>query len=99
MMTHTMVHCGLATAVRENRQTALEVACCSSRTLRAAPANPPKEVSINKPKHSADDTHKIPCQSVSLKVVITLIRRISIVEMWAKGPVYADEHLVLIGCP
>src|SRR5437870_9505407 len=56
MMTPAMVHYGLAAAVRENRQKALDVAYAThpERFVRRPPTPPnlPKEVWINKPKNS-----------------------------------------------
>lgn len=61
MMTPAMVHYGLATAVRENRQLALDAAYAAhpERFVRGAPAPPtlPKEVWINKPLSSDENTH------------------------------------------
>jgi putative transposase len=61
MMTPAMVHYGLATAVRENRQRALDVAYAAhpERFVRRAPTPPPlpKEVWINKPLSSDENTH------------------------------------------
>ena len=61
MMTPAMVHYGLATAVRENRQQALDVAYAAhpERFVQRPPTPPnlPKEVWINKPKNSDADTH------------------------------------------
>ena len=61
MMTPTMVHYGLATAVRENRQKALDLAYAAhpERFVRRAPTPPvlPKEVWINKPINSDAETH------------------------------------------
>src|SRR2546426_11765927 len=61
MMTPAMVHYGLAAAVRENRQKALDVAYAThpERFVRRPPTPPnlPKEVWINKPKNSDADTH------------------------------------------
>ena len=61
MMTPATVHYGLASAVRENRQVALNAAYAAhpERFVRRPPTPPqiPKEVWINKPKHSDDDTH------------------------------------------
>ena len=61
MMTPAMVHYGLAAAVRQNRQRALDVAYAAhpERFVRQKPAPPqlPKEVWINKPQNSDDDTH------------------------------------------
>jgi putative transposase len=60
MMTPAMVHYGLAAAVRENRQLALDAAFAAhpERFVRRAPTPPalPKEVWINKPKHSDENT-------------------------------------------
>jgi len=60
MMTPAMVHYGLAVAVRENRQLALDAAYSAhpERFVRRAPTPPllPKEVWINKPKHSDENT-------------------------------------------
>jgi putative transposase len=61
MMTPAMVHYGLAVAVRENRQLALDVAYAAhpERFVRKAPTPPPlpKEVWINKPLSSDENTH------------------------------------------
>ena len=61
MMTPAMVHHGLAVAVRENRQLALDAAYAAhpERFVRKAPsaAPLPKEVWINKPLSSDDNTH------------------------------------------
>jgi putative transposase len=61
MMSPAMVHYGLADAVRENRQAALDVAYAAhpERFVRRRPAPPrlPKEVWINKPLNSDEDTH------------------------------------------
>jgi putative transposase len=61
MMTPAMVHYGLAPAVRENRQRALDVAYAAhpERFVRRAPTSPPlpKEVWINKPISSDENTH------------------------------------------
>ena len=61
MMTPAMVHYGLAPAVRENRQRALDVAYAAhtERFVRRAPTPPPlpKEVWINKPISSDENTH------------------------------------------
>ena len=61
MMTPAMVHYGLATAVRENRQKTLDVAYAAhpERFVRRSPTPPnlPKEVWINKPQNSDADTH------------------------------------------
>jgi putative transposase len=61
MMTPASVHYGLATAVRENRQKALDVAYAThpERFVRRPPTPPhlPKEVWINKPQNSHSDTH------------------------------------------
>ena len=61
MMTPAMVHYGMAAAVRENRQKALDVAYAThpERFVRRPPTPPnlPKEVWINKPKNSDADTH------------------------------------------
>lgn len=61
MMTPAMVHYGLAAAVRENRQRALNVAYSAhpDRFVRQPPTplNHPKEVWINKPKQPDGDTH------------------------------------------
>jgi len=61
MMTPAMVHYGMAAAVRENRQKALDVAYAThpERFVRRPPTPPnlPKEVWINKPKTSDADTH------------------------------------------
>jgi putative transposase len=60
MMTPAMVHYGLAAAVRENRQLALDAAFAAhpERFVRRAPTPPllPKEVWINKPKQSDEST-------------------------------------------
>jgi putative transposase len=61
MMTPAMVHYGLATAIRENRQRALDIAYSAhpDRFVRRPPTPPnlPKEVWINKPKQPDDNTH------------------------------------------
>jgi putative transposase len=61
MMTPTMVHYGMAAAVRENRQVTLDVAYAAhpERFVRRPPTAPnlPKEVWINKPQNSDADTH------------------------------------------
>jgi putative transposase len=61
MMTPAMVHYGLAAAVRENRQTALDRAYAEhpERFVKRPPTPPhlPKEVWINKPLNSEEDTH------------------------------------------
>jgi putative transposase len=61
MMTPAMVHYGLAAAVRENRQIALDAAYAAhpERFVRRPPTPPhlPKEVWINKPQNSDKDTH------------------------------------------
>ncbi len=61
MMTPATVHYGLASAVHENRQVALNAAYAAhpERFVRRPPTPPqiPKQVWINKPKHSDDDTH------------------------------------------
>ena len=61
MMTPATVHYGLASAVRENRQVALNAAYAAhpERFVRRPPTPPqiPKEVWINKPKYSDDDTY------------------------------------------
>jgi putative transposase len=61
MMSPAMVHYGLAAAVRENRQATLDVAYAAhpERFVRRRPAPPPlpKEVWINKPLNSDQDTH------------------------------------------
>jgi putative transposase len=61
MMTPAMVHYGLATDIRENRQRALDLAYAAhpNRFVRRRPTPPqlPKEVWINKPKQPDDDTH------------------------------------------
>jgi putative transposase len=61
MMTPAMVHYGLAPAVRENRQLALDAAYAAhpERFVRRAPTPPPlpKEVWINKPISSDENTH------------------------------------------
>ncbi len=61
MMSPAMVHYGLAAAVRENRQAALDVAYAAhpERFVRRRPAPPPlpKEVWINKPLNSDENTH------------------------------------------
>jgi putative transposase len=60
MMTPAMVHYGRAAAVRENRQLALDAAFAAhpERFVRRAPTPPPlpKEVWINKPKQSDENT-------------------------------------------
>ena len=60
MMTPAMVHYGLAVAIRENRQLALDAAYAAhpERFVRKAPSPPPlpKEVWINKPLSSDDNT-------------------------------------------
>ncbi len=60
MMTPAMVHYGLAAVVRENRQLALDAAFAAhpERFVRRAPTPPPlpKEVWINKPKLSEENT-------------------------------------------
>jgi putative transposase len=61
MMTPAMVHYGLAAAVRASRQITLDVAYAAhpERFVRRPPTPPrlPKEVWINKPQNSDDDTH------------------------------------------
>jgi putative transposase len=61
MMTPAMVHYGQAVAVRENRQLALDAAYAAhpERFVRRAPtpASLPKEVWINKPLNSDENTH------------------------------------------
>ena len=61
MMTPAMVHYGMAATVRENRQTTLDVAYAAhpERFVRRPPTPPnlPKEVWINKPINSDQDTH------------------------------------------
>lgn len=61
MMTPATVHYGLASAVSENRQVALNAAYAAhpERFVRRPPTPPqiPKEVWINKPKKPDDDTH------------------------------------------
>jgi putative transposase len=61
MMTPAMVHYGQALAVRENRQLALDAAYAAhpERFVRRAPtpASLPKEVWINKPLSSDENTH------------------------------------------
>jgi putative transposase len=61
MMTPAMVHYGLAAAVRENRQMALDRAYAEhpERFVQRPPTPPhlPKEVWINKPLNSEEDTH------------------------------------------
>jgi putative transposase len=61
MMTPAMVHYGLAAAARENRQATLDAAYAAhpERFVRRPPTPPqlPKEVWINKPLHSDEDTH------------------------------------------
>jgi putative transposase len=61
MMTPAMVHYGLAAAVHENRQLALDAAYAAhpERFVRRAPTPPPlpKEVWINKPLSSDENTH------------------------------------------
>ena len=61
MMTPAMVHYGLAAAVHENRQLALAAAYAAhpERFVRRAPTPPPlpKEVWINKPLSSDQNTH------------------------------------------
>ena len=60
MMTPAVVHHGLAVAVRESRQLALDAAYLAhpERFVRGAPSQPPlpKEVWINKPLSSDDNT-------------------------------------------
>jgi len=60
-MSPAMVHYGLAAAVRENRQAALDVAYAAhpERFVQRPPTPPqlPKEVWINKPLNSDEDTH------------------------------------------
>jgi putative transposase len=61
MMTPAMVHYGLARAVRENRQSVLDVAYAAhpERFVRRPPSplQLSKEVWINKPKNSDENTH------------------------------------------
>jgi putative transposase len=61
MMTPAMVHYGLAAAVRENRQSVLDIAYAAhpERFVRRppTPARLPREVWINQPLKSDDDTH------------------------------------------
>ena len=61
MMTPAMVHYGLAAVVRENRQATLDVAYAAhpERFVRRPPTPPhlPKEVWINKPINSDEETH------------------------------------------
>ena len=61
MMTPAMVHYGLAATVHANRQLALDAAYAAhpQRFVRRAPAPPslPKEVWINKPTSSDENTH------------------------------------------
>ena len=61
MMTPAMVHHGLAIAIRQNRQRALDLAYAAhpDRFVRRPPTPPnlPKEVWINKPKPPDDNTH------------------------------------------
>lgn len=61
MMTPAMVHYGLAQAVRENRQAVLDVAFAAhpERFVRRPPTplQLPKEVWINKPNDSDENTH------------------------------------------
>lgn len=61
MMTPATVHYGLAAAVSENRQVALNAAYAAhpERFVRRPPTPPqiPKQVWINKPKKPDDDTH------------------------------------------
>lgn len=61
MMSPATVHYGLAAAVSENRQVTLNAAYAvhPERFVRRPPTPPliPKEVWINKPKNSDDDTH------------------------------------------
>ena len=61
MMTPAMVHYGLAAEVRENRQLALDAAYVAhpERFVRRPPTLPllPKEVWINKPPSSDENTH------------------------------------------
>ena len=61
MMTPAMVHYGLAAAVRENRQLALDAAYAAhpERFVRRppTPSHLPREVWINKPQNSDKDTH------------------------------------------
>jgi putative transposase len=61
MMTPAMVHYGLAAAVRENRQATLDAAYAAhpERFVHRPPTPPqlPKEVWINKPLNSNEDTH------------------------------------------
>jgi putative transposase len=62
MMSPAIVHYGLAAAVRENRQATLDVAYAAhpERFVRQRPAPPPvpKEVWINKPLNSDENTHE-----------------------------------------
>jgi len=61
MMSPAMVHHGAALAVRDNRQIVLDAAYRDhpERFVRRPPTPPqlPKEVWINKPPNSLDDTH------------------------------------------
>ncbi len=61
MLSPAMVHYGLATTIRENRQITLDIAYAAhpERFVRRPPTPPhlPKEVWINKPLHSDGDTH------------------------------------------
>jgi putative transposase len=61
MMTPAMGHYGLAAAVRENRQSVLDIAYAAhpERFVRRppTPAHLPREVWINQPLKSDDDTH------------------------------------------
>jgi putative transposase len=61
MMTPAMVHYGSAATVRQKRQITLDAAYLAhpERFVRKPPAPPhlPKEVWINKPQNSDDDTH------------------------------------------
>ena len=60
MMSPTMVHHGAALAVRENRQLVLDAAYRDQPerfVRRPTPPQLPKEVRINKPPNSHDDTH------------------------------------------
>jgi putative transposase len=61
MMTPAMVHHGAALAVRENRQLVLDAAYRDhpERFVRRPPTPPqlPKEVWINKPPNSDEQTH------------------------------------------
>ena len=61
MMTPAMVHYGMAATIRENRQLALNAAYSAhpDRFVHRPPTSPnlPKEVWINKPQNSDDNTH------------------------------------------